>query len=136
MKKLFFAVLLILVSEFSGLLAQSAISYENSSERMLEKSDKLTIGGYGQIDFNQPVVPGTMQNGTMDVHRMVLLFGYKFDERTSFITEIELEHVSEIYVEQAFLNYRAFGILPSILNKGDIYFTKCVAFRVSLILVI
>jgi hypothetical protein len=37
---------------------------------------------------------------------MVLLFGYKFDDRTTFITEIELEHVKEVFVEQAFVNYR------------------------------
>ncbi len=42
----------------------------------------------------------------MDVHRLVLLFGYKFSPRVSFITEIELEHVSEVYVESAFLNYK------------------------------
>jgi hypothetical protein len=35
-----------------------------------------------------------------------LLFGYKFNERTNFVTEIEFEHVNEAYVEQAFLNYK------------------------------
>ena len=37
---------------------------------------------------------------------MVLLFGYKFNDRTQFITEVEFEHVKEVYVEQAFINYR------------------------------
>jgi len=32
--------------------------------------------------------------------------GYKFNERTQFITEIEYEHVKEVYVEQAFLQYK------------------------------
>ena len=36
---------------------------------------------------------------------MVLLFGYRFNERVQFITEIEFEHVKEVYVEQAFINY-------------------------------
>jgi hypothetical protein len=36
----------------------------------------------------------------------VLLFGYKFNSRTQFITELEVEHVKEVYVEQAFLDYR------------------------------
>ena len=31
--------------------------------------------------------------------------GYKFDEKTQFVTEIELEHVEEVFVEQAFVNY-------------------------------
>ena len=34
-----------------------------------------------------------------------MLFGYKFDERVQFVTEIEFEHVKEVYVEQAFVNY-------------------------------
>ena len=41
----------------------------------------------------------------MDVHRLVLLFGYRFTNKLSFVTEIEIEHVSEVYVEQAFFNY-------------------------------
>jgi hypothetical protein len=33
----------------------------------------------------------------------VFLLGYKFNERLQFISEVELEHVKEVYVEQAFL---------------------------------
>ena len=77
----------------------------NTSSRMLADPDKLTIGGYGQIDFNQPIANGKFSNGTMDVHRLVMMFGYKFNERTSFITEIEFEHVKEVYIEQAFVDH-------------------------------
>ena len=45
------------------------------------------------------------ENAELDVQRLVLLFGYKFDDRTQFITEVEFEHVKEVYVEQAFLQY-------------------------------
>lgn len=65
-------------------------------------SNKLTIGGYAQIDYNEP--DGSTA-GKLDVHRLVLLFGYKFTDKVSFFTEIELEHVKEVYVEQAFVNY-------------------------------
>ena len=61
----------------------------------------VTIGGYGEITYNQP----EGLNGELDVQRLVLLFGYKFNDRTQFITEIEFEHVEEVFVEQAFLNY-------------------------------
>jgi len=81
----------------------------NSGERMLASPEKLTIGGYAQIDYNQPLSSGEINNGLMDVHRLVLLFGYKFSDRASFVTEIEMEHVKELYVEQAYLNYE---ILP------------------------
>ncbi|WP_412984517.1 hypothetical protein [Pontimicrobium sp. IMCC45349] len=61
----------------------------------------ITIGGYAQVDYNQP----EGDNGKMDVHRLVMLFGYKFSDRVQFVTEIEYEHVKEVYIEQAFLNY-------------------------------
>ena len=31
--------------------------------------------------------------------------GYRFNDKTQFVTEIEMEHVEEIFVEQAFVNY-------------------------------
>lgn len=83
----------------------------NTSSRMLAAPEKLTIGGYGQIDFNQPLGDGTFSAGNMDVHRLVMLFGYKFDARTSFITEIEFEHVKEVYIEQAFVDYEVLSWL-------------------------
>jgi len=66
---------------------------------------KVTIGGYGQIDFNQPISSEVRRNAKLDIHRMVLLFGYQYNTRLSFLTELEMEHVSEVYVEQAYLNY-------------------------------
>ena len=81
-------------------------TYLNTANRMMQTDRKLTIGGYAQIDYNQPIGSGTYENGKLDVHRLVMLFGYKFNNRTQFITEIEYEHVKEVYVEQAFLDYR------------------------------
>lgn len=78
----------------------------NTADRLLSNPDKLSIGGYGQIDYNQGIRDDVKSTGALDVHRMVLMFGYKFNERTKFITELEFEHVSEVYVEQAFLQYR------------------------------
>lgn len=81
--------------------------HEGASDRLLSNTDrKLNIGGYAQIDYNQPISNGQFNNGNLDVHRLVLLFGYNFSERAQFITEIEFEHVKEVYIEQAFLNYR------------------------------
>ena len=63
----------------------------------------LTIGGYGQVDYNE--YDGS-KAGKLDIHRLVMLFGYKFNDKVSFLTEIEYEHVKELYVEQAFIKYR------------------------------
>lgn len=79
----------------------------NSATRILQTSKQrgVTLGGYAQIDYNQPFGGGVKHNGTMDVHRLILLFGYKFSEKTSFVTELEAEHVKEFTIEQAFLNH-------------------------------
>ena len=62
---------------------------------------KVTIGAYGEITYNQP----EGDNGELDVQRFVLLVGYKFNDKTQFVSEIEIEHVEEIFVEQAFVNH-------------------------------
>lgn len=80
--------------------------YVNSAEKMLKTDGKLTIGGYGEVNYYQPFGNDVRQNGKLDVQRMVLMFGYKFNSKVSFITEIEFEHVKEVYVEQAFLQYK------------------------------
>jgi len=72
---------------------------------MLMSNKKLVFGGYGQIDYNQPFGNNGLQNGKLDVHRLVLLFAYNFNNKLSFVTEIEVEHVKEVYIEQAFINY-------------------------------
>lgn len=88
--------------------AQNDIStMMNSTDKMLEDDDKkLKIGSYGQIDFNQRFSGDTRYNGKLDVHRMVLFLGYQFTKNIQLVSEIEFEHVNELYVEQAFINYR------------------------------
>lgn len=78
----------------------------NTADQLLNQSGQLNIGGYAQIDYNQPLSSTQFNKGKLDIHRLVLLFGYRFDKRASFVTEIEFEHVKEVFVEQAFLNYR------------------------------
>lgn len=76
----------------------------NTAQRILNgniNTKGVTVGGYGEITYNN----ASEKNAELDVQRLVLLFGYKFDDRTQFITEIEFEHVKEVFVEQAFLQY-------------------------------
>ncbi len=80
--------------------------YFNTAERLLRTEGNLKIGGYGGAHYNQPLAADRRQNGLLDVHRFIMLMGYQFDKRTQFITEIEFEHTNEVYVEQAFLEYR------------------------------
>jgi len=77
----------------------------NAGQKLLSNNNSgVTIGGYAQIDYNEP--DGSAA-GKLDVHRLVMLFGYKFNDKVSFLTEIEMEHVKELYVEQAYLKYKA-----------------------------
>jgi len=85
----------------------TATKAQNSAEKIIAGNQGLHIGGYGQIDFNLPTRDGTIyKNGTLDVHRFITFIGYKFNEKASFVSEIEFEHVTEVYIEQAFLDYK------------------------------
>ena len=83
------------------------VKAQNSAEKIIAGNEGLYIGGYGQIDFTLPSRDGTIhKNGTLDVHRLVTFFGYNFNDKASFVSEVEFEHVTEVYVEQAFLDYK------------------------------
>lgn len=104
-----FLIITVLIFSFT-LNAQNTetnpIQYQNLADQLLSSNSKLTIGGYGEVHYHQPLSSDIRQNGELDVHRMVMLFGYQFSERTQFVTELEFEHVSEVYVEQAFLQHK------------------------------
>jgi hypothetical protein len=85
----------------------SNVNAQNSAEKIVAGNPGLHIGGYAQVDFNLNTRAGTIHNnGKLDVHRLVTFFGYNFNEKASFVSEVEFEHVSEVYVEQAFLDYK------------------------------
>jgi len=67
-----------------------------------ETNNKFTIGGYAQVDYIRP----KSDVATVDLHRMVMYLGYEFNDKVSFESETEFEHVKELEVEQAFINYR------------------------------
>lgn len=80
----------------------------NSSTKkiLLSAPNSFAIGSYGEAHFNQPIVDGQISNGEADLHRIVLFMGYKFKKNFQFFSEVEFEHIHELSVEQAFINYR------------------------------
>ena len=82
------------------------ITAQNTAERIIANNEGLHIGGYGQIDMNLQSEDNTHYNSKLDVHRLVTFLGYNFNDKVSFVSEIEYEHVVEVYVEQAFMNYK------------------------------
>jgi len=113
MKKLL-SIVATVVLTFSGLNAQvtgtDTTTNEplNSAQNIISGNGgkRVTLGAYAQVDYNQQFGDSVRHNGKMDVHRMVMFMGYKFNDRVHFVTEIEFEHVKEVYIEQAFVNYR------------------------------
>ncbi len=108
MKKnlLLFVFALANILAFSQSAESTSNQYTNTADNLLSKNSKLVLGGYGEAHYNQPMDGSTYNNGTLDVHRVVMLFGYNFNEKTQFVTELEFEHVKEVYIEQAFLQYK------------------------------
>jgi len=101
-------VLLIIIFLFliSTLKGQDTNEPKNLSSEILTKNeDKLVFGGYGQADFSKQLIKDRSLNSSLDISRLVLSMGYSFSEKTSFFTEIEFEHVKELFVEQAFISH-------------------------------
>jgi hypothetical protein len=104
----FIALIICTLSYGQGEMDSFSNYHQNAARTLLEsKQGGLVMGAYGEVHYEQPFGNNTKYNGDMDAERMVLLFGYKFDNKTSFITEIEIEHIKEVYLEQAYLNYQA-----------------------------
>jgi len=114
-------ILITLISTFSfAQTKQDSITFDpqkqlNAAQRILSGNygKAVTVGAYGEVTYNQP----EGDNGELDVQRLVLLFGYKFNEKTQFVTEVEFEHVNEVFVEQAFINY---VIAPNVNLRGGL----------------
>ena len=97
-----------------------------------------SIGGYGELHYNQSKVGDNDPTKKLDFHRFIIYYGYNWTEKWSFKSEVELEHnyvasggydpvdstntgYGELELEQAFVNYHNdnFGfqagvILPSV----------------------
>lgn len=76
---------------------------QNAAQRILSANtgNPVTLGAYGEVKYHQP----EDANGELDVHRLVMLLGYRFSDKVQFFSEVEFEHAHELEVEQAFVNY-------------------------------
>lgn len=62
----------------------------------------VSIGGYGELAYKNPSDDAPAQ---ADFHRAIIYMGYKFNDHFVLNTEIEIEHVNEIYLEFATLDW-------------------------------
>jgi len=99
-------------------------SYELEFDRMrgmqqarLHGEKKTTVGGYGELHLNMWKPEEGSFTSRLDLHRFVLFFAHRFNDRFQFYSEIELEHgfvaesggvaiPGEVAIEQAFVDWR------------------------------
>lgn len=102
-------------------LDMMADQLENASSSGLygaqgSNGNKLSIGGYGELHYNNLDNDGPAGNkNELDFHRFVLFIGHEFSENIQFVSELELEHAlvkdtadasgpGEIELEQAYID--------------------------------
>jgi hypothetical protein len=83
-----------------------------------DTSSMVSWFGYGELNYSRPTDDGPAT--TADLARFVLGAGYRFDDKTRFVSELEVEHAvssandpGEVEIEQAYIerrfNDRTFG---------------------------
>ena len=86
----------------------------NKSKGIQSIADKTTIGGYGELHYNNFMgdVPAgaSREKDQIDFHRFVLFVGHRFNDWISFKSELELEHSNTenggaVELEQAYLDF-------------------------------
>ena len=87
-------------------VAQETGMYQNTAEKLIATDGNLTIGGYGEVHYNQRLSKETRYNGLLDVHRIVMFLGYNFSDKTHFVSEVEYEYSKELWVEQAYIQHQ------------------------------
>lgn len=103
-------ILLMIVLITLSMKAQNSDSttniYSSTSELLVNGKSGISLGGYGEIHYNQSMVKEQYSLGTIDAHRLILFLGYNFSKKTQFVSEIEFEHANELWVEQMFLQHK------------------------------
>lgn len=65
-----------------------------AASKIYQVGKGLSIGGYGEVNYQAQVSDRTGANNNADFERMVLYAGYKFTDNILFNSEIEFEHGS------------------------------------------
>lgn len=90
-----------------------AVASEEAIKSAAAKDSKTSIGGYGELHYNNLENQGTKDDkDEMDFHRFVLFFNHEFNDRLRLFSELELEHAlagedaeGEVELEQAYIQY-------------------------------
>jgi len=97
----------------AALLAEESVNGMGPAASKVYRSDGgVSIGGYGEVKYHNYAAEDQAGDDSgevdgVDVHRMIIYTGYRFNEKWVLNAEIEFEHVKEVYVEFAYLDYKA-----------------------------
>jgi hypothetical protein len=82
-----------------------------SSAQVTQPEEKVDWFGYGELNYSRP--SDNRADTVADTGRFVLGASYRFDEKTRFVSELELEHAvssaddpGEVEIEQAYIERR------------------------------
>ncbi|MCT4641831.1 MAG: hypothetical protein N4A33_05985 [Bacteriovoracaceae bacterium] len=97
---------------------QSVYGLGSSASKVYFVPKGLSIGGYGEIVFNDKASQDqdnneTGSNGTpkTEALRNIIYLGYKYNDKWILNSEIEIEHVDEVYTEFLYIDYLKSDIL-------------------------
>ena len=100
--------------------------YVEALEIPAESGTATTIGGYGELHYNQVAADDPAHDfEQIDFHRFVLFVGHEFNERVRFFSELEVEHSisgdgqpGEVELEQAYVE---FAFNDNIAAQGGLF---------------
>ena len=88
-----------------------AVAMPGYTDTAATPAGQVAVWGYGEINYNRPKNDGGAT--TMDLRRAVFGFGYRFNEKTRFMSEFEIEHAvssaddkGEVEVEQFYIDHQ------------------------------
>lgn len=89
---------------------ESVFGLGPAASKVYRRDEGLSIGGYGEMLYENPESErddGSPADASdqVDFLRAIVYFGYKFNDRFLFNSEIEIEHADEAFVEFAYLDY-------------------------------
>ena len=73
-----------------------------AASRIYTQDEKLSIGGYGHTDYVNSL---NQKSAELDNYRAIMYMGYKFSDNIIFQSEIEFEHVNQLAVEFAAIDF-------------------------------
>ncbi len=79
--------------EFKTLQEQFDLLAEQvESNSSVSSNSDTTVGGYGEMHYNNLSNGSGSDKKELDFHRFVLFFGHQFNDKIRFFSELELEH--------------------------------------------